>query len=459
MKQRYGIGALWVLAMLLGLPGWLSQGWWSTVNWAILPDGTTATQRLLLTKAKLGQAGRTHFSPLRVEIPTSSRTPATLCVSTFRPPATLYLSSAYGTTCWSASTGYISIDGGISSVRSGRHESFSEANGFAARHGTTARISVATCASHQTDVTRRSYREALAILAAVSPAETPAAHRGAWMSRDRSKALLVAETRAHWVRCRCSSQGPATGARLVRSLVGASPFRLPHGVDPVYLRSRSSAPLKGEAWWLSMTAATLVLVFLYASYRSVTLVLLSAIPLTSGILIGMLAVQGWFGFYSWHHVGFRDRAPRRGGRLSDPLVQPSDRSRFGWRGHSSDLADDAAGRADDDHRICLAAAGRVSRTHPARSVCRRGSHDGSGSHPLDSPFVRPRGFCSEVCLGGGYASTLQRASRMKPSCRLPFSLPAPRCCGLIRLYGKRIWRSSALSRRGKNSSIMNCGRS
>ena len=62
--------------------------------------------------------------------------------------------------------------------------------------------------------------------------------------------------------------------------------------------------IEAEAWWLSTVAATLVLLFLYASYRSATLVLLSLIPLSTGILAGMLAVQGWFGFIHGITLGF-----------------------------------------------------------------------------------------------------------------------------------------------------------
>jgi predicted exporter len=62
--------------------------------------------------------------------------------------------------------------------------------------------------------------------------------------------------------------------------------------------------IESEAWWLSTTAATMVLLFLYASYRSITLVLLSLIPLSSGIISGMLAVQGCFGFIHGITLGF-----------------------------------------------------------------------------------------------------------------------------------------------------------
>jgi predicted exporter len=62
--------------------------------------------------------------------------------------------------------------------------------------------------------------------------------------------------------------------------------------------------IEAEAWRLSTVASTLVILFLYASYRSIVLVLLSLIPISSGILAGMVTVNGWFGFIHGITLGF-----------------------------------------------------------------------------------------------------------------------------------------------------------
>ena len=62
--------------------------------------------------------------------------------------------------------------------------------------------------------------------------------------------------------------------------------------------------IEQEIWWLSTAAATLVVLFLYASYRSLTLVLLQSDSASSGILAGMVAVNGWFGFVHGITLGF-----------------------------------------------------------------------------------------------------------------------------------------------------------
>ena len=72
------------------------------------------------------------------------------------------------------------------------------------------------------------------------------------------------------------------------------------------------------------------------------------------------------------------------------------------------------------------------------------------------PLFVPEGFVPN--MWAGYASTLQRASRMKLVPVAVLLASAALLWSHTPIW-KRIWRSSALSRRGKNSSIMNCGRS
>ncbi|MDF2458540.1 MAG: conserved rane protein of unknown function [Nitrospira sp.] len=302
MRQRYGVGALWLLAMLLGL--------WLVVTKVVvhselgdlLPDGTTAPQRLLLTQVRSGQAGRMLL----------------LAIEGGNPDELADISKSLRERL-QATGHFVFIANGNQTVERRdwdilfrwRYllspqvgpESFSSQS---LRRTLEQRLD--DLRSPLAPVIKPTLREdptgeALAILAAVSPAETPASHRGVWMSRDRSRALLVAETRATGFDADAQAQVLQHVRALFASLVGALPFRL-HMSGPGVFAVEIKRTIEMEAWWLSMAAATLVLVFLYASYRSVTLVLLSAIPLTSGILAGMLAVQGWFGFIHGITLGF-----------------------------------------------------------------------------------------------------------------------------------------------------------
>lgn len=147
--------------------------------------------------------------------------------------------------------------------------------------------------------------EFLGILQLWSGWDAPAKHRGVWMSQDRHRALLVAETRAAGFDAdaqdaiqqdiRTSFQALlAEQSRSARLLISGP------GVFAVDIQRT----IEREVWWLSTVAATLVLCFLYVSYRSVRLVLLSLIPLSSGILAGMVAVHSWFGFVHGITLGF-----------------------------------------------------------------------------------------------------------------------------------------------------------
>ena len=143
------------------------------------------------------------------------------------------------------------------------------------------------------------------ILQSWSGWEAPTKYRGVWMSADRKRALLVAETKA---------AGFDTGAQSVIQQEIQASFRRLVGEQTQPVRLLMSGPgmfaveiqrtIEAEAWRLSIVGSTLVLFFLYASYRSFLLVLLSLIPISSGILAGMVTVNGWFGFIHGITLGF-----------------------------------------------------------------------------------------------------------------------------------------------------------
>jgi predicted exporter len=143
-----------------------------------------------------------------------------------------------------------------------------------------------------------------ATVSAWSKDNTPAKHRGAWMSKDHSQALLVVETKAAGFDADAQAAVQDEIRQIFTSLVGqGSPLRLLM-TGPGVFAVEAKQTIEQEAWRLSTAAAALVLGFLYVSYRSITLVLLSLIPLTAGILAGMMAVQGWFGFIHGITLGF-----------------------------------------------------------------------------------------------------------------------------------------------------------
>ncbi|HSN04954.1 MAG TPA: MMPL family transporter [Nitrospira sp.] len=288
-------GALWMTATRLSIHSELGD---------LLPEGTTATQRLLLTQVRSGLAGRMLL--LAIEGPD--------------PDELARLSTAL--------SGQLRTHAQIDFVGNGTQMLSPEEQQllFRARYllsGTVAPEAFSTEALHaaleqRLDELRsplapmvKAYipadptGEFLRILQLWSGWKAPAMHRGVWMSADRHRALLVVETTA--------AGFDVDAQDAIQQAIRAS-FQLVLGESSPSVRLLMSGPgvfsveiqrtIEREVWWLSTMAATMVFLFLYASYRSLTLVFLSLIPLSSGILIGMVAVNSWFGFVHGITLGF-----------------------------------------------------------------------------------------------------------------------------------------------------------
>ena len=141
--------------------------------------------------------------------------------------------------------------------------------------------------------------EFFTILKTWTHSKSPERLHGVWFSSDRHYALLVAETKAAGFDLDAQEQiqrniadavsrinqehQPNSGVQLVQT--GPSVFAV-----------ESRAAIKKEAQWLSFLATALVIGFLFACYRSVTLVGLSVVPLASGLLAGLIVVNSVYGF-------------------------------------------------------------------------------------------------------------------------------------------------------------------
>ena len=140
--------------------------------------------------------------------------------------------------------------------------------------------------------------------AAWSAEDRPAKHRGVWISKDHSKALLVVETKAAGFDADAQAAVQEEIRQSFALLAGQRSHLHLLMAGPGVFAVESKQTIEQEIWWLSTAAAVLVLCFLFASYGSIALVFLSLIPLTAGIMVGMLVVQGWFGFIHGITLGF-----------------------------------------------------------------------------------------------------------------------------------------------------------
>jgi len=120
--------------------------------------------------------------------------------------------------------------------------------------------------------------------------EGPRLEHGVWFSPDTRRALLVAETRAPAfdldnqqatigeIRQAFGFVSSGGSARLVLS-------------GPAVFAQTSRDAISQDAWRLSLIGTVLVIVLVWSVYRSVRLVVLSALPLVAGILVAVAVVS------------------------------------------------------------------------------------------------------------------------------------------------------------------------
>jgi predicted exporter len=303
MSRTSGIVLLWILFMVGGT--WLSATHVAvhTELGDLLPEGTTATQRLLLTQVRSGLAGRLVLLALEGE----------------DPEALAQVSRAF--------TERLRVSGHFTLVENGAQGLMPQDRAllFRSRYLLSPRIgpdlfsrdSLRAALQQRLDDLRSPLApvikdtipadptgEFVALLTAWSGEDRPARHRGVWMSPDHSKALLLVETKAAGFDADAQTVIHQDVRRIFASLAG-QPARLRLLMTgPGVFAVEARQTIEREAWRLSTAAAVVVLLFLYASYRSIMLVILSLIPLTAGVMAGMLAVQGWFGFIHGVTLGF-----------------------------------------------------------------------------------------------------------------------------------------------------------
>ena len=141
--------------------------------------------------------------------------------------------------------------------------------------------------------------EFLTILKIWTRSTSPKRLHGVWFSSDGQYALLAIETKASGFDLDAQEQLQRNLADAVSSI---NQEYLPDaGVQiaqtgPAVFAVESRAAIKEEAQWLSFFATVLVIGFLIACYRSVTLVVLSVVPLASGLLAGVIVVSSVYGY-------------------------------------------------------------------------------------------------------------------------------------------------------------------
>ena len=304
MNGRRWVPALWLAVMISAL-------WFASTRLSIhselgdlLPEGSTPTQRLLLSQVRTGLSGRLILLAVEGAPPDELAAISMVLGESLRADGRLGF-VGNGRQMWSKEEQAVVTGSRYLLSQTVTAERFSEAS---LRHALEQRLD--DLRSPLAPLIKESVPsdptgEVLGIVRSWSGWDPPTKYRGVWMSADHARALLVVETRVSGfdadaqesihqtiqARFHEAAQSNGASARLVLSGPGVFAVEIQRTIET-------------EAWRLSTVAASLVLVFLLFSYRSPRLVLLTLIPISSGIVAGMIAVHWWFGFVHGITVGF-----------------------------------------------------------------------------------------------------------------------------------------------------------
>jgi len=304
MNPRWWVPALWLVVMVGGL--WFAATRLSIHNELgdLLPEGSTSIQRLLLTQVRTGLSGRLILLALEGDHPDGLARVSKLLGEALRTNDRLGF-VGNGAQAWSKEEHALLFRFRYLLSRTVTSATFSESSLRAALEQRLDDLRSPLAPIIKESIPADPTGEALGILQAWSGWDAPEKYRGVWMSADRTRALLVAETRAAGFDADAQESVHRDIRATFQDLVNetASPARLLMS-GPGVFAVEIQRTIETEAWWLSTVASTLVLLFLFFSYRSLRLVLLSLIPVSSGIVAGMIAVDGWFGFIHGITLGF-----------------------------------------------------------------------------------------------------------------------------------------------------------
>ncbi len=141
--------------------------------------------------------------------------------------------------------------------------------------------------------------ESLAVFKQWQPTVEPETHRGVWVQSDPQRALLMVETAAPGFDLDAQAlaiaaiQNAYLNALAENDIQSGDSQLMMTGPGPFGVELRSTT--QAESQWFSTIAVTLLIIFLFAVYRSVRWVIIGALPLASGVLLAIVAINSGYG--------------------------------------------------------------------------------------------------------------------------------------------------------------------
>lgn len=132
--------------------------------------------------------------------------------------------------------------------------------------------------------------EFAAIAASWNPVNQPKKYHGVWFSPDGRRALLMVETKAAGFDIDAQEKVVTVMRQVFNDAKEGAAMKLTLS-GPGVFSVMSRDEIRSESQAFSLVASLSLLVFLFAVYRSARLVLLSALPLISAVLAGIICVM------------------------------------------------------------------------------------------------------------------------------------------------------------------------
>lgn len=180
---------------------------------------------------------------------------------------------------------------------------FSEAGLRAALERSLALLASPAGALTRTTLARDPTGELFAILAAHADRPQPPLREGVWFDPQRPRALLMAETRAAGFDFDAQVGVLERLANAFETARGEASLRL-FVTGPSVFAVESRRAIEQDARRLALVAAIGVAAVLYAAYRRAALVAFAALPVATGMLVGVAAVAAGFGTVHGITLGF-----------------------------------------------------------------------------------------------------------------------------------------------------------
>ena len=265
---------------------------------AFLPPSTTAAERLLIAQLRDGLVSRLMLVALEgADEKTLAETNRKLAEKLGRTPEFEY--AANGSLDQFVAQGEVLMRHRYALSPAMSAEKFSESGLHAALEEQLSQMASPFGALSRSIMTRDPTGEFVAVVRHFDPGTAPALRHGVWFSSDGKRTFLIAQTRAPGFDSERQEQAMAAVRKSLAEVNSQANAIL---TGPGVFAAESRRLIRRDAERLSMLSTLVILAMLVFVYRSALAVLLVAIPVAFGLLIGVLVVNVLFG--SVHAITF-----------------------------------------------------------------------------------------------------------------------------------------------------------